>query len=34
VDAEKISATSKDGVIELTLPKVEKTSEPKRIEVH
>jgi len=34
VDAEQIAATSKDGVVELTLPKAEKTAEPKRIEVH
>jgi len=35
VDAEQIAATSKDGVVELTLPKTEeKTEEPKRIEVH
>ncbi len=34
VDAEQIAATSKDGVVELTLPKAEKSEEPKRIEVH
>jgi HSP20 family protein len=33
VDADNISATSKDGVVELVLPKAEKTSEPKRIQV-
>jgi len=34
IDAAQIGATSKDGVVELTLPKAEKATEPKRIEVH
>jgi len=33
VDAERIAASSKDGVVELTLPKTEKTEQPKRIKV-
>ena len=32
-DAEQVSASSKDGVVELTLPKAEKKEEPKRIRV-
>jgi len=33
VDAEQVSASSKDGVVELSLPKAEKKEEPKRIRV-
>lgn len=33
VKADEISASSKDGVVELTLPKAEKQEEPKRIRV-
>ena len=33
VDADQIAATSKDGVVELTLPKAEKQEQPKRIRV-